>query len=177
MAVDNGPVLMGAAAGTAAAISAQAAAQTAAALKIEYDSLTEYKNMVKVLLDDLTGSNADHKKLADGTLPAAKLGHGFPEADALFKSYDTVITELQKLSKGLADQIEALGIAIMTAGKGYGDVDEDTQRRMVAIAKEAEKQYVPERDPYLEEQRRLAASQHPGTPTPGTGGNATGGNH
>ncbi|MFC9298768.1 hypothetical protein [Streptomyces sp. NPDC057010] len=176
MAVESGPGLFGVdASSVAAAISAQAASQaaaaaTAAALKVEYDSLTEYKKMVTDLLDDLTGSNADHKKLAHGTLPAGKLGHGFPEAEAMFKSYDTVITELQKLSKGLADQIEALGIAISTAGKGFGDVDDDTQRRMVAIAKDAEKHYVPERDPYLEEQRRLAASH-------GTGGNATGGSH
>ncbi|MEV0414857.1 hypothetical protein AB0I68_29590 [Streptomyces sp. NPDC050448] len=162
--------------GMAAAIAAQAASQAAAAaLKVEYDTLTEYQTMVKDLLDDLTGSHADHKKLADDTLPAGKLGTGFPEADALFKSYGTVITELQKLSKGLAEQIEALGIAILTAGKGYGGVDEDTQRRMVAIAKQAEAQYVPARDPYLEEQRKLAASKHTGSETPSTGGNATGG--
>ncbi|MFJ4774787.1 hypothetical protein [Streptomyces sp. NPDC088762] len=174
MAVESGPSLLGVGASAsvaAAAISAQAAAQaaTAAALKVEYDSLTEYKNMVTALLDDLTGSDADHKKLAHGTLPAGKLGHGFPEADALFKSYDTVITELQKLSKGLADQIEALGIAISTAGKGFSDVDDDTKRRMATIAQQAEKQYVPERDPYPEEKRKLEASQHPGTA--GKGGN------
>ncbi|WP_327362625.1 hypothetical protein [Streptomyces sp. NBC_01296] len=164
--------------GVADAIRAQAASQAkAAALKVEYDTLSGYQNMVKDLLDDLTGSNADHKKLANDTLPAGKLGTGFPEADALFKSYGTVITELQKLSKGLAEQIEGLGIAILTAGKGYGGVDDETQRRMVAIAKQAEAHYVRERDPYPEEQRKLAASQHPGPATPGTGGNAKGGTY
>ncbi|WP_327262714.1 hypothetical protein OG444_15345 [Streptomyces sp. NBC_01232] len=137
----------------------------AKALSVEFDSLSEYKRMVDTLLDDLTGSDADHKKLADGKLSAAKLGKGFAEVDALFKSYDTVVTELQKLSKGLAQQIEALGIAVQTAGKGYGGVDEETKRRMVAIAKEAKKEYVLDRDPWPEEQRRLAA---PTTPTPST---------
>nr|WSW45603.1 hypothetical protein OG296_22215 [Streptomyces sp. NBC_01001] len=161
--------LTGMNAGLADAIRAQAASQEkAAALKVEYDTLTQYQNMVKDLLDDLTGSHADHKKLADDTLPAGKLGTGFPEADALFKSYDTVITELQKLSKGLAEQIEGLGIAILTAGKGFAGVDDDTKRRMASIAKQAEAQYVRERDPYPEEQRRLAASKHAG---PATGGN------
>lgn len=168
MAVESGLSLFGVGGmpDVAGAVRMQADAQAAAALKIQYDSLTEYRKMVNTLLDDLTGSDANHKKLASGTLPAGKLGHGFPEADALFKSYDTVITELQKLSKGLADQIEALGIAIMSAGKGYGDVDLETQRRMVAIAKAAETHYVPDRDPYLEEQRKLAA-----------GRKAAGGNH
>ncbi|MEV6582485.1 hypothetical protein AB0M92_30470 [Streptomyces sp. NPDC051582] len=163
--------LSGLGTGLADSIRAQAAAQSkAAALQVEYDTLTDYQTMVKDLLDDLTGSHADHKKLADDTLPAGKLGTGFPEADALFKSYGTVITELQKLSKGLAGQIEALGIAILSAGKGYGGVDEETKRRMMALAKTAEAQYDPKRDPYVEEQRKLAASKHAGT-NGDTGGN------
>ncbi|WP_406183072.1 hypothetical protein [Streptomyces sp. NBC_01006] len=170
--------LTGLGSGLADAIRKQAASQKAAAdLKIEHDTLSEYQKMVDDLLDDLTGSAADHKKLATNTLPAAKLGSGFPEADALFKSYTTVVSELEKLSQGLAGQIEGLGIAILMAGKGYSGVDEDTQRRMAAIAKQAKEAYVPERDPYLEEQRKLAASKHPGSETPATGGNATGGNY
>ncbi|MFI6145928.1 hypothetical protein [Streptomyces sp. NPDC051109] len=170
--------LAGLGSGLADAIRKQAASQQAAAdLKIEHDTLSEYQKMVDDLLDDLTGSAADHKKLATNTLPAAKLGSGFPEADALFKSYTTVVTELEKLSKGLAGLIEALGIAILTAGNGFAGVDEETRRRMASIAKQAEAEYVPERDPWIEEQRKLAASKHPGTTTPGTGGNATGGNY
>ncbi|MGW6981152.1 hypothetical protein ACWGE1_17145 [Streptomyces sp. NPDC054932] len=152
-------------AGPMGALAGVAYSAATAALKVEFDSLTEYKGMVDGLLDDLTGSDADHKKLADGKLPAGKLGKGFPEVEALFKSYDTVITELQKLSKGLAGQIEALGIAVLTAGKGYDGVDEETRRRMVAIAQEAKKDYVADRDPWPEEARRLAASNQPTTPT------------
>ncbi|MCX4693088.1 hypothetical protein [Streptomyces sp. NBC_01408] len=131
---------------------AQAAAQSkaAAALRVEYDTLKDYKILVDELLTKLEKSPADHGKLADGTLPAGALGKGFPEADALYKSYNTVHSELQKLAKGLAGQIEGLGIAILSAGNGYAGVDEETKRRMVAIAKEAKEHYVRDRDPYAE---------------------------
>ncbi|MBT2456114.1 hypothetical protein [Streptomyces sp. ISL-86] len=134
------------------------------ALKVEYDTLSGYKNLVDDLLDRLGLSEADDKKLAHGTLPAGALGKGFPEAEALFKAYSTVHNELQNLSKGLAGQIEALGIAIRTAGKGYAGIDEETRRRMVAIAERAKKEYVPERDPlsktYTTEPNAPAANGH-----------------
>ncbi|MDX3540178.1 hypothetical protein PV721_38935 [Streptomyces sp. MB09-01] len=183
MADDNGAGAVQAAlalglGGPMGALAGAAYGAATAALRVEFDSLSEYKRMVDTLLDDLTGSDADHKKLADGKLPAAKLGKGFPEVDALFKSYDTVITELQKLSKGLAGQIEALGIAVLTAGKGYGGVDEETKQRMALLAKQAHDQYVEDRDPWLEEQRRLAASNQPPTSTTPTPSPSTsGGNH
>lgn len=107
-----------------------------------------------------------------------KLGKGFPEVDALFKSYDTVITELQKLSKGLAVQIEALGIAVLSAGKNYNGVDEETKRRMALLAKQAHDQYVEDRDPWPEEKRRLDAANQPQTSTTPTPSPSTsGGNH
>uniref|UniRef100_A0AAU2JQB9 Uncharacterized protein n=1 Tax=Streptomyces sp. NBC_00049 TaxID=2903617 RepID=A0AAU2JQB9_9ACTN len=141
----------------------------AGVLSVECDSLSEYKAMVDALLDDLTGSDADHRTLADGALPAGRLGTGFPEAEALFTSYGRVIAELQRLSKGLAGQIEALGIAIRSAGRGYDGVDEESRRRMAALAREARAQYVPERDPYQQEQGGPAA--------PGQGGGTAGGGH
>ncbi|MBT2542510.1 hypothetical protein J7E99_17745 [Streptomyces sp. ISL-44] len=153
MAEVSGPGLLGSdlSGGLADAIRKQADAQAkAAALRIEYDSLKEYKNLVDGLLTSLGDSQADHGKLAHGTLPAGVLGTGFPEAEDLYKSYNTVHSELQKLSKGLAGQIEALGIAILTAGKGFVDVDEETQRRMAAIAKDARENYVRKRDPYAD---------------------------
>ncbi|MEU9103808.1 hypothetical protein AB0D54_05495 [Streptomyces xanthophaeus] len=131
----------------AASIRAQAAALT-----IEYESLKDYKILVDQLLTSLEKSPADPGKLADGTLPAGALGKNFTEADALYTSYKTVHSELHKLSKGLATQIEGLGIAILTAGKGYAGVDEETRQRMAAIAKQAHDQYVRDRDPYAEKQ-------------------------
>lgn len=165
MAEDNGPMLLG---GNVSAGVADAIMSQAQALQVEYESMTGYKKLVDALLKKLDGSEADEKKLADGTLPAGTLGTGFPEADSLFKAYSTVHTELQKLSQGLAAQIEALGIAVLTAGKGYAGVDEDTQARMRAIIVQSKKDYVRDRDPlYREEkeaQQKAAAQQ--GTPTP-----------
>ncbi|MGO4463548.1 DUF2563 family protein [Streptomyces sp. M-16] len=168
MAEDNGPMLLG---GNVSAGVADAIMSQAQALQVEYESMTGYKKLVDALLKKLDGSEADEKKLADGTLPAGTLGTGFPEADSLFKAYSTVHTELQKLSQGLAAQIEALGIAVLTAGKGYAGVDEDTQARMRAIIRQSKQDYVRDRDPQVREQeeaRRKAAAQQ-GTPTPTSG--------
>ncbi|MET9959107.1 DUF2563 family protein [Streptomyces sp. NPDC006326] len=131
-----------------AAIMAQAKA-----LEVDFETFKGYKKVVDELLKKLGDSPADDKKLAHGTLPAGSLGKGFAEADALFKTYSTVHEQLQNLSKGLAGQIEALGIAILTSGKGYEGVDEETRARMRAIVRQAEKDYVPERDPMAKQKK------------------------
>ncbi|MFF3623003.1 hypothetical protein [Streptomyces sp. NPDC002467] len=152
MAEDNGVDLLGAgiAAGVASGIAAQAAAQgAAAALRIQYDSLKDYQKLVGDLLTKLEGSSAHYGRLEDGKLSASALGD-FTEATKLYNSYHTVHTELQKLSKGLSVQIEALGLAVQFAGKSFADVDEETKQRMGALAKQAKAEYVPDRDPYAD---------------------------
>ncbi|WP_107047345.1 hypothetical protein [Streptomyces sp. NRRL F-2664] len=153
MAEDNGGILASGLSGdVAASIRAQAEAQArAAALRIEYDDLKGYKALVDGLLTSLQESPAHHGKLADGTLPAGSLGTGFAEADKLYEAYKTVHSELQKLSKGLAEQIEGLGIAVQSASGGYAEVDEEQKRRMVVIAKQAHDRYIRDRDPYADE--------------------------
>ncbi|MFD9105927.1 hypothetical protein ACFVZN_33265 [Streptomyces virginiae] len=152
MAEDNGGILaQGLSGDIAASIRAQADAQArAAALRIEYDDLKGYKNLVDGLLTKLQESPAHHNKLADGALPTGALGQGFPEADKLYEAYKTVHSELQTLSKGLAELIEALGIAVLSAGGGYAEVDEEQKRRMVVIAKQAEDEYGRDRGPDAE---------------------------
>ncbi|WP_328762908.1 MULTISPECIES: hypothetical protein [unclassified Streptomyces] len=145
MAEESAPGLLGLGgigAGVADAILAQAKA-----LEVEFESMTGYKKLVDDLLEKLNGSAGSDKKLAHTTLPEGSLGKGFPEADALHKTYSTVQTQLENLSKGLSAQMEALGIAILTAGKGYGGVDTETEARMRAIIAQTKKDYVPERDP------------------------------
>ncbi|MGW6782888.1 MULTISPECIES: hypothetical protein [unclassified Streptomyces] len=133
----------------AASIRAQADAQAkAAALQVQYEDLKGYKSLVDDLLTKLQESPAHHNKLADGTLPTGALGQGFPEADKLYGAYKTVHSELQKLSKGLAELIEAVGIAVLSAGGGYAEVDEEQKRRMVVIAKQAQDEYGRDRDPH-----------------------------
>ncbi|MBT2450690.1 hypothetical protein J7F03_27190 [Streptomyces sp. ISL-43] len=163
MAVDYGPGALGRDFGVGVASPARVSA-----LRVEYESLTEYKKRVDGLLSKLNESPASDKKLADGTLPENSLGEGFPEAKRLFTAYTNVHTRLLTLSKGLADQIEGLGIAIQTAGRGFGDVDEETKRRMVAISEQARANYVPERDPLAVPPPHSSSSQ-------GTGPGATDG--
>ncbi|MFJ8018096.1 hypothetical protein [Streptomyces sp. NPDC096339] len=168
MAEDIGVGLfgIGAAAVAGAAIGAQA---TAAALRVQYEDLKSYQILVNDLLTKLKESPADDGRLADGTLPAGALGKNFTQAEKLYKAYGTVHTELQKLSKGLAVQIEALGIAIQSASGGYSQVDEDTKRRMAFLAKQAHEQYVPKRDPYADKTAdggQPAAPNAPAVPQP-----------
>ncbi|MFE9564479.1 hypothetical protein ACFYM0_25625 [Streptomyces sp. NPDC006487] len=159
MTVDYGPGVLGRDFGVGVASPA-----VLVALQVEYESLTDYKNRVDGLLSKLDGSPASDRQLADGTLPETSLGEGFAEAKRLFTAYSNVHGQLLALSKGLADQIEGLGIAIQTAGRGFGDVDEDTKRRMLAISKQADANYVPERDPLAPPPPHGAAS-----PTAGSG--------
>ncbi|MFJ6717885.1 DUF2563 family protein [Streptomyces sp. NPDC091259] len=164
MAEENGGLagIVGASNGLADAIMRQAKA-----LEVEYETLNGFKKLVDAQLKKLGGSQADPNKLQDGTLPAGTLGTGFAEADALFKAYGTVHTQLTTLSKGLADQIEGLGIAILTGGKGFADMDEETRQRMLAIAQRAKKEYDPTRDPSAkhEQPQQPKGGQTP-TPTP-----------
>ncbi|MFH8891229.1 DUF2563 family protein [Streptomyces sp. NPDC017949] len=152
---------------------ADALVRQAGALEVEYASMTGYKKLVDALLEKLDGSEAADGRLAHGTLPRGALGRGFAEADSLFRAYSTVHAELRNLSRGLAAQIEALGIAILTAGKGYGDVDEDTRQRMRAIVGQSKRDYVPDRDPRTREARGPlepgadAPAERPGASTAG----------
>jgi hypothetical protein len=127
------------------------------ALTIEFETLSGYQDLVKTLLTRLESND---KHLAHGALPREALGQGFAEAGRLFTAYSNVHTQLQALSKGLADQIEALGIAILSAGKGYEGVDDDLKRKMIAIAERARKAFVPENDPLYQQSQQ---------PQPGTG--------
>ncbi|MBT2466475.1 hypothetical protein J7E97_01005 [Streptomyces sp. ISL-66] len=154
MAIDYGPGVFGVDYGVGVALPG-----AVGALAVEYESMTAYKKRVDGLLAKLNESPASDKKLADGTLPTDSVGEGFAEAKRLYTAYTNVHTQLLALSKGLADQIEALGIAIQTAGKGFGDVDEDTKRRMLAISEQAKENYVPERDPLAPPPPHNSASQ------------------
>ncbi|WP_260615404.1 hypothetical protein [Streptomyces sp. WAC05292] len=140
----------------AAAISAQAKA-----LAVDYETISGYKKVVDELLTKLGNSEASDKKLAHTTLPEGTLGTGFAEAVDLFDAYKTVQKELENLSKGLAGHIEALGLAIQTAGKSFTEVDYETKRRLAAIAKQAKDAYVEARDPLVKEQKAHEAQQAP----------------
>ncbi|AXE27783.1 hypothetical protein C0216_26730 [Streptomyces globosus] len=147
----------------AAAIRAQAKA-----LEVDYETISGYKKVVDDLLTKLGNSEASDKKLAHTTLPEGTLGTGFAEAVDLFSAYEKVQTELRNLSKGLADQIEAMGIAIQLSGKGYVNVDEETKARMRSIAAKAHDAYVPDRDPRVREEKLAEERAKHGAPNNGS---------
>ncbi|MDJ0379578.1 hypothetical protein [Streptomyces sp. G-G2] len=142
------------------------------ALFVEHESMLKYKQRVDTLLEQLKGSQADHGKLADGTLGKTDLGHGFPEADGLYTAYNKVRTELETLSKALGGQIEALGIAVEASRVGYANIDEDIKRRMRLLHTQAEEQYVRARDPQKQaaDKAATAAGQPPHNADDGSGG-------
>ncbi|MFF2508416.1 hypothetical protein ACFVTY_34395 [Streptomyces sp. NPDC058067] len=110
----------------------------------ELESFTKFQQRVDELIRDLKGSPADSKKLRQEPLDRAQFGGGsdrFKEANGLYTSYQTVITELEALSQLLSDSIEAMGIAVLKSHKGYANIDDDIKDRMRAISAAATKEY------------------------------------
>ncbi|MFG2882322.1 hypothetical protein ACGFYV_08360 [Streptomyces sp. NPDC048297] len=69
------------------------------------------------------------------------------EAAGLFSTYETVISELETLSKLLPDSMEGMGIAVMASHKGYQNIDLDIRDRMAAISAETTERYGDTDDP------------------------------
>ncbi|MGW6360336.1 hypothetical protein ACWFR5_35535 [Streptomyces sp. NPDC055092] len=119
----------------------------------ELESFTKFQQRVDQLIKDLKESPAGPKKVGQEALTRTKFGggpKGWHEADGLSSQYDTVITDLENLSKLLSDSIEAMGIAVMASHKGYKNVDMDVRQRMAAISAEATHHYGGEYDPEKE---------------------------
>ncbi|MCB5181780.1 hypothetical protein [Streptomyces antimicrobicus] len=116
-------------------------ANQAPALFVEHENMVKYKQRVDALLEQLKDSKADSDHFADGTVSQGAFGKGFAEAEGLYSAYNKVRSELQTLSKALAGQIEALGIAIMASKVGYENIDEDVKARMRAIHAAAQQEF------------------------------------
>lgn len=130
-----------------------AAKDAAEDIVTELESFTKFQQRVDQLIKDLTGSPAGSKKVGQEALERTKFGgghKGWHEADGMFTQYDTVISDLENLSKLLSDSIEAMGIAVLASHQGYENVDLDVRRRMAAISAETTKHYGGEYDPQKE---------------------------
>jgi hypothetical protein len=112
-------------------------ATAAQVLSVEGETLTTFKKRVDDLLTQLEKSKAAPHRIADGTLPAGRLGN-FDEADALHTSYTGVHSQLEKLSKMLALQIEGLVVTVDASKAGYHDLDDDIRSRLSRIRVEAD---------------------------------------
>lgn len=136
------------------AASGAAAMGATAALAAEYTSFTEFKKRVDALIHDLKGSEAGPGKVGKGQLARHEFGGGggeWSEAAGLYSAYETVISELETLSKLLSDSMEGMGIAVVASHKGYQNIDADVRRRMAAISAETTEHYGGAYDPSLPE--------------------------
>ncbi|KUM94102.1 hypothetical protein AQI88_23370 [Streptomyces cellostaticus] len=104
----------------------------AQALRVEGETLTTFKNRVDALLKQLEESKAAPHRIAHGALPAGRLGN-FDEADELHTAYTHVHSQLEKLSKTLALQIEGLVVTVDASKSGYDNLDADVRDRLSRI--------------------------------------------
>ncbi|MFH0518804.1 hypothetical protein ACHBTE_16730 [Streptomyces sp. M41] len=110
----------------------------------ELQSFTKFRDRIDGLLRDLRESAAGPKQVGQNVVSRANFGggsDGWAEAANLFGAHETVMTELEKLSKLLTDSIEGMSIAVLASHKGYENVDADVSRRMLAISKDTTEHY------------------------------------
>ncbi|MGW4979632.1 hypothetical protein [Streptomyces mirabilis] len=91
------------------------------------------------------------------------------EASGVFTSYETVITELESLSKLLSDSMEGMGIAVLASHKGYQNIDLDIRDRMTTISAETTKYYGGSYDPALPKKSREGGTESKPDQTPSDG--------
>ncbi|MES4892737.1 hypothetical protein [Streptomyces sp. NPDC096012] len=128
----------GALAASGVAPIAGAGAVMARQLRVEGETLTAFKDRVNDLLTRLEKSKAAPHRIADGTLSAGRLG-SFDEADALHGAYSQVHSQLERLSKVLALQIEGLMVTVDASKSNYHNLDADVRDRLHRIRVEADK--------------------------------------
>jgi len=125
----------------------------------ELSSFTAFRKRVDQLIHDLKGSDAGPGKVGQEQLVRHQLGGGdaqWPEAAGLFAAYETVVGELETLSKLLSDSMEGMNIAVLASHKGYQNIDLDLRDRMTAISAETTKHYGGAYDPQLPKKPRTA---------------------
>ncbi|MFE0384439.1 hypothetical protein ACFW1F_10200 [Streptomyces bungoensis] len=128
------------------------AAGAAADLVTELSSFTEFKKRVDDLIRDLKGSDAGPGKVGEARLARRQFGGGggtWSEAAGLHTAYETVVSELETLSKLLSDSMEGMAIAVVASHKGYQNIDADVRARMAAISAETTRHYGGAYDPSL----------------------------
>jgi hypothetical protein len=142
----------------------------AADLATELTSFTKFRTRIDELLRDLKESPAAPQKLGEGLMDRSQFGGGgnlWAEAASLFVSYETVITELESLSKLLSDCIEGMSIAVLASHNGYENIDDDLRRRMLAISDGAKEHYGGEYDPERGHAKPSGDRPSAEKPTPG----------
>ncbi|MDF3302669.1 hypothetical protein [Streptomyces tropicalis] len=114
-----------------------ASATRAANLKASNEALTTFQKRVDAVLRRLESSAGNPTRVGAQTIRAGSLNSGtqdaFPEAHALYLQYNHVHEKLTGLSKTLHLQIEAIGIAVQGAHRGFQNLEEEQRRRFWEI--------------------------------------------
>ncbi|MEU5130118.1 hypothetical protein [Streptomyces mobaraensis] len=143
---------------------------TAAKLKVELDTLKTFKGRVDEALTRLGDSEAAPTRMAAATLDRDHLGRNFKAVDALYGAYCDVHEDLTTLSRLLADQIEALGVAVRGMHDDYQETDERHRARMWAVQQELLKHYDPRQAPHAPADAGKPSADGGGSGADGQGG-------
>ncbi|MFC5215125.1 hypothetical protein [Streptomyces coerulescens] len=122
----------------------RATASAAGDVVTELQSFTKFRDRIDALLRELREGPAGPKQVGQDAMVRASFGGGaggWGEAAGVFTAYETVISELEKLSGMLTDSIEGMSIAVLASHKGYENVDAETRGRMLAISTGTAKHY------------------------------------
>ncbi|MFB7675650.1 hypothetical protein ACFC26_30015 [Kitasatospora purpeofusca] len=115
-------------------------------VKIELDTLTNFKKKVDALLASLEGSEAAQHKIKEQKLHAGNLGSGFHESADLIAAYEKTHAAIAQLSKSFADQIDKMSKAVAQTAGSYGNNEEHQTAAVKAVAKNAD-DYTPAAGP------------------------------
>lgn len=115
-------------------------------LKVEAETLASFKSRIDKILLDLEESPAARSKISDQTVAHAAFGAEFTAAADLAGAYEKLHARLEKFSRTLGDQLEALGIAVQISDRGYDSIDAEQAARLRAIQKRTSEYYGPTAD-------------------------------
>jgi len=125
-------------------------ATRAANLEASNEALTTFMKRVDTVLSDLESSAGNPTRVGAQTINVTSLGEGqesvFPEPHDLYRQYNSVHQQLTSLSKTLHLQIEAIGIAVQGAHRGFDNLEEEQRRRFWEIQTEIKEIRAPKKD-------------------------------
>ncbi|AGP54642.1 hypothetical protein [Streptomyces rapamycinicus] len=110
-------------------------------LKVEAETLASFKSRIDKILVDLEESPAAKSKISDQTVAHTAFGAEFTAAADLAGAYEKLHDRLEKFSRTLGDQLEALGIAVQISDRGYESIDAEQADRLRAIQDRTTKYY------------------------------------
>ncbi|MEU7167518.1 hypothetical protein AB0A70_23200 [Streptomyces morookaense] len=117
-------------------------------LHAEAEVLKAFKRRVDAILTNYLDSEGAPGRIAEAAPGTGHMGQNFAEVTALHGAYNAVHERLKTLSQLFADQIEALGTAVLGAGVGYENVDAGLRDRLLAIQRRTQELYNPAMDPH-----------------------------